>query len=272
MFLKLVNKKNMKISQSIEYTDRYFLGFQDISNFHEPKKVLEGVFKIISYFTILIPFIFKFYNRKFKKIDNIYKKLDENLLNRNEISKQGCFVDHKVSSDIAIGYLMEKLQNIRENGIEKEGEVRRFQNGFRELSFLHQGEFFEKLMYNRLFEEGMKLIPRDISLLFFKAVRMRGRFDETRKYTEIFLNSLKEFSKLHIWDLNLSELDTVDYHLIYKARDDVAKLFCQKEFSIYSETWSRNRFTFTIQEKDRPYYWITLGRWDIPSQKASIVK
>lgn len=201
----------MRASEKFEMYNHYFSGFEDIQ--HSGKR-LQGIAKILSYMSVILPVIFKYLEIHYKNINAIYQTFDTELnLKTNQIFTNSFNINQGNNS---INYLLEKVEIIDKNNILQEElqlEKERFQKGFCCLTLKNQENLFRELTDKNLLAKGMELIPRDVDKLQFRVGSSLVESVNVGKRNEanalIFLEKLGEFNQLKTVVLHLEGLGTI---------------------------------------------------------------
>jgi hypothetical protein len=206
----------MRLNNLLNNTKSYLNGFNDVYSHQTVDKKILGLLKIASYALIIPPLVACFIYLKNKKIVDLQKELDgkfdailtkkifEKIIvpQENTTQQNQATIQNKI-----IPYLVNKLKNFEEEDNEEE-EQKRFEVGFRQLSFDDQKIFFESITQPRHLQMAFQWIPKDIENLNFVSGPLNPIYYSkmNERHIEILLKNLDQFKSLKQINLNLQGL------------------------------------------------------------------
>lgn len=157
----------MKAESYLNIAKLYLSGFNEVSAHKNASKTVVGLLKIFSYIFIFPPIVFGYLYWKNKKITDLQNNIDSKI-DKGQVGdifantlKTNALGDQKI-----LTYLVNKLLNF-EKGDDETLEKKRFGEGFKQLSFDLQGEFFKRAYECKCVKKALQWIPQETSELNF---------------------------------------------------------------------------------------------------------
>lgn len=199
----------MRASNILSFTHNYSSGFDDVYRHETAGKTLIGLLKIISYALILPPLILGCMYLKSKKINDLQTDIDSKIDTNKvlEVFSKAVLEKQGNCQKKMIQYLINKLNNFEKTDDELK-EKARFEQGFKQLTFDFQQEFFKKANEEGCLEMALQWTPKDITELNFisgppNALR---HSDISNRNMVYLLAELPKFTQLKKITLNLQGL------------------------------------------------------------------